>query len=67
MSRAAGYDGDMCTDGTRGDRTRCLCAVSAFFAQTALEPRVFLGGYRSRSPSSVPGVEGSKRCQVGTR
>lgn len=67
MSCAAGYDGDMCTDGTRGDRTRCLCAVSAFFVQTALEPCVFLRGYGSSSPSSVPGVEGRKQCQVGTR
>lgn len=67
MSRAAGYDGDTCADGTRGDRTRCLCVVSAFFSQTALEPCVFLRGYRSPSPSSVPGVEGGKQCQVGTR
>ena len=44
MARTAGYDGDMCADGPRGDSTRCLCVVAAFFAQTALEPRGFLRG-----------------------
>lgn len=66
MSHAAGYDGDMHTDGPRDDRTRCLCASSAFCTLTALEPHLSEEGFCSRFPSSVPGVEGGKQCQVGT-
>lgn len=66
MSYTAGYDRDTRTDGTQGDRTRCLCAQAAFFTQIAREPHLSEEGSCSRFPSSVPGVEGGKCCQVGT-
>lgn len=66
MSCAAGYDGDMHTDGTWDDRTRCLCAASAFFTLPALEPHLSEEGFCSRFLSSAPGVEGGNDARVGT-